>query len=263
MLRQNSDLISISFLALAAMLIALLAAQAGGALLVIQMILALPLVLILPGYAISAALFPQRSIGFADRLLLVAGLSIAATVITGIGLYLTHWGLTRLPWGLTLSAIVLVFSLAAGWRRRRDVTGSSQPLKLGLKPVQILQILLAVVTAGAAVRIASIEQPPAGILGYSSLWMVPASNSSLTPLKIGVSSQEFTPQSYNLQLSVDAQVVKEWQGINLNPGAKWETQADLTGDLSQVKVIEARLYRVDEPNIIYRWVVWRPVLPRE
>jgi hypothetical protein len=55
-------------------------------------ILTLPLVLVLPGYAVTAALFPNRSLGVPERLVFSLGLSVAIVVLGGLLLNVTPFG---------------------------------------------------------------------------------------------------------------------------------------------------------------------------
>jgi hypothetical protein len=49
--------------------------------------LAAPISLVLPGYAIAAALFPGRSLEAVERWLLSGSLSVASTMLVGVGLH--------------------------------------------------------------------------------------------------------------------------------------------------------------------------------
>ncbi len=61
-------------------------------------LLALPLVFILPGYALTAALFPRGGLGLAETLTSSIGLSLAAVIVGGVILNLTPEGLTSIAW---------------------------------------------------------------------------------------------------------------------------------------------------------------------
>jgi uncharacterized membrane protein len=84
----------------------------------IPMIFALPVILIIPGYCLLAALFPRSDdIGLSERIALSIGLSIAILALIALGLYFTSIGIQL---GLTLLAVSLitwVMILVAHYRR--------------------------------------------------------------------------------------------------------------------------------------------------
>ena len=64
---------------------------------VLRIILGLPFILFLPGYTLTAALFPRRTdLGSIERVALSFGLSIAVVPLIGLILNYTPWGI-RLP----------------------------------------------------------------------------------------------------------------------------------------------------------------------
>src|SRR5262245_6072946 len=100
MIRKSSDLILIIFLTLVAAAVILSGAQN-----VIRVMFALPLVFIYPGYTVVAAMFSQSAFRFETHLVFAIALSIALTVLTGLALNFTPWGLQTVTWLLVLMAI--------------------------------------------------------------------------------------------------------------------------------------------------------------
>src|SRR6266516_7404066 len=86
---KNLDLIVTMTIATLNVLWALLASHIP----VIGIILALPLVFVLPGYTLTAALFHNRSLGVPARLLFSFGLSLAIDILGGLILNLLPTGL--------------------------------------------------------------------------------------------------------------------------------------------------------------------------
>src|SRR5258708_19924598 len=70
-------------------------------------ILTLPLVLVLPGYALTAALLPNRSLGVAERLMFSLGLSLAVVILGGLALNWTPFGLRAISWAVLLAGLTL------------------------------------------------------------------------------------------------------------------------------------------------------------
>src|ERR1017187_10308055 len=105
----------------------------------VGIILALPLVLILPGYMLTQTLFgkpsptlvpssnlilqPRLKIGqqinAADKIVLSLGLSMAIDVVVGFALNILPIGLQGLSWILSLGIITTVFALLVMFLRRK------------------------------------------------------------------------------------------------------------------------------------------------
>jgi len=84
----------------------------------IRVLLALPLVLFIPGYALIAALFPtDEDLDLIERIALSFGLSIAVVPLIGLGLNYTPWGIRLDPIVLSLSLFTIIMVLIAQGRR--------------------------------------------------------------------------------------------------------------------------------------------------
>lgn len=101
--------------------------------------LALPFLLLAPGYALVAALFPERSRTYTvakgedatreeevsegldplERIGLSLGLSLAVVPLLGLGLNFTPWGIRLVPILVAVTGFVLLASAAAWFRRER------------------------------------------------------------------------------------------------------------------------------------------------
>ena len=112
-----SDLLVINILAL--LLIVIIAFCPSN---VLRIVLGLPFVLFFSGYALVAALFPKKGdLSGIERVALSFGLSIAVTVLIGLILNYTPWGIALYPILLSLTVFILVTSAIAYYRRRRLV----------------------------------------------------------------------------------------------------------------------------------------------
>lgn len=84
----------------------------------IRVLLALPLVLFIPGYALIAALFPtDEDLDLIERIALSFGLSIAVVPLIGLGLNYTPWGIRLDPIVISLSLFTIIMVLIAQGRR--------------------------------------------------------------------------------------------------------------------------------------------------
>src|SRR5258708_6038085 len=93
---------------------------------VIGIILALPLVFVLPGYALTEALFHKRSLDASRRLLFSLGLSLEIAVVSGLILNLLPVGLQAVSWAALLGLLTVVFSLLAAYLRRGTLVNVTQ-----------------------------------------------------------------------------------------------------------------------------------------
>ncbi len=256
MQRQSNDLFAVMVVAvLSAMLAVVL--PAGS---IVRLIFALPLVFFLPGYAITAALLPLRSFGNAERLLFSLGVSVAATALGGLILNLTAWGLQTSTWAVALAMIVLLASAIAWLRRKPEGATTAVQIErhFNLRFRDGLFAGLAVLVMGAAVGLTRLPVSPNGVTGYTQLWMIPANPGNSNVFYLGIKSAEFTETRYRLRVSVGDQVVQEWPALGLKPGETWETAIRLLGDQFGTGSIVAYLYKLDDPETIYRHVrLWR------
>ena len=91
----------------------------------VRIILGLPLVLFLQGYALIAALFPRKDdLDGIERVALSFGLSIAITPLLGLALNYTPFGIRLAPVFTVLSVFTISLAICAYVRRRRITEGS-------------------------------------------------------------------------------------------------------------------------------------------
>ena len=84
----------------------------------IRIILGLPLVLFLPGYALIAVLFPRKDdLDAIERIALSFGLSIAITPLLGLALNYTPFGIRSSPVLILLSVFTISLAICAFIRR--------------------------------------------------------------------------------------------------------------------------------------------------
>ncbi len=114
-MRGNADLIAGAIWSLAASAAALSGLDSGAA----RVSLGLPFVLFWPGYSLVAALFPApERLHVSQRLATAVGLSIAITVVVGLALNYSPWGVRLVSIVSSLIVVVLLGVGTAGLRRR-------------------------------------------------------------------------------------------------------------------------------------------------
>ncbi len=256
MRRQSIDLFAVMVIAgLSAVLAMVMPADS-----IVRLICALPLVFFLPGYAITAALLPLRSFGNAERLLFSLGLSVAATALSGLILNLTPWGLQTSTWAITLAVIVLLASAISWLRSKPDATITAVKIEryFKLRFRDGLLVGLAVLVMGTAFGLTRLPVAPHDVVGYTQLWMIPANPGNSNDFRLGLNSAEFTETRYRLRVSIGDQEVQVWPELSLKPGETWETEIRLQSDQFGSGPIVADLYKLDDPETLYRHVkLWR------
>lgn len=94
------------------------------------------LALVLPGYALSAAVFRMRSVRTAERAALTLGISLSVAVLGGLVLDALPGGLETQTWLFLLGGVSVTASVIALWRRTRHATAmrilESRPIELTL-----------------------------------------------------------------------------------------------------------------------------------
>jgi uncharacterized membrane protein len=224
----------------------------------LRVILALPLVLVLPGYALAAAIFPKQRLGAPERLLFSVGLSLAVAVLGGLVLNMTPWGLFSGSWAVLLGAITLGASIVALVRWREPLLVAVGQSRTGLRAYEVLLISLAALVAVAGLRLVRTPVSPQGFQGYTVLSILPADENARDAVRLGVSSNEFAATSYRLQVKLNDTILREWPAIALAPGEQWETTVVLPTAQAQDERVEALLYRSDAPDMVYRrGLLWR------
>jgi hypothetical protein len=162
--RAPIDLLAVAVLALVGALAAWVDAP-----LLLQLPLALPLVLLLPGYAIGAITHPGigvdepgrkpiRALATADRLILSVVLSLAASILTGIVLNFTPLGLTVQTTSAALAGLAILAAALALVVRLADTPADRRPSfgwtwrtpswHEGLSLVALAAALIVLATAG-------------------------------------------------------------------------------------------------------------------
>lgn len=222
----------------------------------------IPLALLLPGYALLAATLPQSTLDKAERLLLSFGLSLVVTILGGLLLNWTPWGLEGLSWAIWLGGVTLVACLAALLRRaaslpqpalRRPRLSLRQLAGLGLAG---LVVMAAAVVTYRAVALASDYAAAYPAVDVVQLWAVPESAGDKHSLRLGVANLTNAPATYRLRLQQASRVLQEWPAITLLPGQEWGTRLVLPADLSSALPLDALLYRQNAPIAYRRAQIW-------
>jgi uncharacterized membrane protein len=211
--------------------------------------LAVALVAVLPGYAITRAV-RLRGAGLPAHLLLSLGMSMAITGLSGFVLNWTPWGLQAHSWAVLLSGITVVAAIIALLRHdaRTISPATPRPQRMWRAPQTALLVmaLCVVVAAGTVSYLGATHQPRKG---FTQLWMVPEQSVGANAFRLGVRSEEMNATRYRLDLSIEGRVVQEFSVPVLQPEKQWQTVVVLPDG---AQAVDASLYKVDEPDQVYR-----------
>ena len=214
--------------------------------------LGLPLVALLPGYALSRIVFGAR-LKADQRLVVSLALSLALDAFGGIGLSLSPWGITSRSWAIGLSTSTLLFALFAASvgpvvPRRQVRWHASRPAAL----TALVALLCAFVVTAAIAASRQPSDPPPWASGYTLLWLLPKASGQV---EVGVQSGEFSPHSYRVVIMIRNQPTMRWDTGTIRPAGKW---ARLTRVPRSTR-IDAYLYRLGDGERPYRHVYLNPV----
>lgn len=238
------------------LIVALTLVCAAGSLIVplgaVRVIFAVPLTLILPGYAIAAAAFGSRLPAWPERLPLTLGVSLACLALSSLVLNFVPGGIHGFSWTLLLVLVVLG-SCAAAARRRGRVRHEPPPLSK-LKPSRATAILgvgtLALVAAALILAQATFDT--GRVAGYTQLWIAPP-KATPAPTRIGITSEQQQTRNYRLVVEVEGQTRPLVETFELRPSATRLVTIP-SGSADSPVGVEAKLYLRSRPEKVYRRV---------
>jgi len=223
---------------------------------VVGIILALPLVLLLPGYTLTEMLFPKRPFGASQRLTLSLGLSLAITILSGFILNLLPQGLGSLSWAGFLGLLTGSFSLVAGYRRRVLTLDSVQPSRLRLTSHDGILFGLASLVLVLAVVYSALATAYQPYKAFTQFWMLPSAQTGKScVVRLGAHSFETTRVTYRITMTINGAQLATWSPVTLAPQQEWDQVVTLKPVATKNKsYVEARLYRSDQPESVYQRV---------
>jgi len=236
---------------------ALSAVLAGGSEPTIRAVLTLPLVLVLPGYALTAATFSESSLAVTERLLFSVGASITLAVTAGFVLNWTPWGMSPVSWAALLAGITVIASAVALVRRRKRP--AIAPRWAAIRPTA-LQLVVGIAAVGLtawAIVVARAGVADQYVVGFTQLWMVPLEYPDPPGVYLGFRNEEDGPHAYRLRVEAGDVVLWDWTSITVDTGEGWDKVAFLPPGWDSPAPLEAKLYRDDDQEEPYRQaIVW-------
>lgn len=218
---------------------------------------ALPLCLVLPGYAITAAAFARRRLSRAQIALFSVALSLCALALGALALnYLG--GLHSLTWALYLLVLVVALCRLAATRRVRPSGPPVRPRIPGVPPIRALIYATGLLAAVAAVAAAFVSLPAKNALGFTELWIDTEARQATTLIQVGVRSQEQAAGSYFIRVRVGDEEEPVIRLLDLSPAETRVVRLAVPTPALRTRVT-ASLFRQSDPEAVYRRVyTWIP-----
>ena len=225
----------------------------------IALVFAVPLALILPGYAITAAAFAGRRLAWPQFLLLSIALSLAVLVLGSLLLNYVG-GIHPLSWAILLVLVVLAACRAAALRRGKAGKGPRWP-RPRLRGLEVAMVLGGAAAAAVALGLSSSSVPVKDAIGYTQLWVLPEPGSGGREVQVGVRSQQQASTDYDLRVRIGRHALAR-RSFRLAPGETHLVKLRAPpGSEGTVPVI-ATLLRHNRPFSVYRRVKGSLVAPR-
>ncbi len=220
---------------------------------VLRVVLALPLIFVLPGYTLSEALFHKRSLNASERFLFSLGLSLAIDILGGLFLNILWVGLQETSWVALLGVLTLIFSLLAANLRRRTPMGRVRQLSVHLAtyPGTLFGLAIAVAIVSIVYAVFGAAHQP--YTGFTQLWILPeVSNGKNCAVRLGIKSFESSSVTYRLTVTGNEASVATWPSVSLASQEEWVRLVSITPGTAKNIVVEAHLYRLNKPEVVYR-----------
>ena len=257
-MRDNADLKRMALLGIVGAVVAVVVPWELA-----RIFFALPLALFLPGYAIVAAAFARAPVNRPQELTMAVAVSLAVLALGGLLLTYVPGGITTASWAIFLLAVILVACRAAALRRRQSGGEESsrptgRPALRGLRGPDVAVAAAAVALVVGALVLAFTPLSAEKATGYTALWMLPGTGDQSGRLLVGVQSSQHGPLRYRLE--VHAPRLGREVEFALAPGEERVASLRLPPPSRAKERVEATLYRLDRPTVVYRKVaLWLPI----
>lgn len=216
----------------------------------VRAVVVAPLVLVLPGYALAAAIFPPDEIDGGTRVVLVVIFSMAVLALGGLVLQ------AAIPLGAAVYAVLLALATigcSAVAMRRRALRPIPVELSMPSLPslpgyASMAGLLAAILIAGGAIAIATAGQHrQLERERFTALWILPKGSGKDFSARIGVTSHEAKRLRFGLRASQGGRALGHWS-LTLAPGGEWRAALPASAIVGHKPVVatlsrEGRIYR--------------------
>jgi uncharacterized membrane protein len=243
-LRRSRDLVVVAALTLVSLV--LIAIPVDG---LVKQVMLIPFVLILPGYALAAAMFPPGRLPDGERFVYSIVLSVGVGALGGL-VWQAPFPLGKAAW-TAIFAVAILAGCVVAWRRRQALdqgragsradgarAGGPKLPKVDL-PTAVAFLLAAAIAAVAIAVAADGQREARAESHFTSLWIVPGETRGTA--EVGIENHQGAVHEYRLEVNDGATTVQSWKG-RLGARGKKLVVVETAGDLSAGRLI-ASLYR--------------------
>jgi len=244
---------------------------------ILRIILGLPLVLLFPGYALVEAIFHRKSsMDRIERAALSFVFSVAVTIILGLILNYTVWGITVYSMLVSVAMFILITSIIA-WFRQWKLPESEESIiyvdfaswsKQNLLSKTMSIILVTVTLSTIGILIYKFTKPNTSdrFTEFYILNSAGEANDYPTEITLGYAGQvdlviineEQKLTTYKVQIEVNGLPNGTFGPINLEPGEKSDSEISFTPTTSgEHQEVEFNLYEngQNESNLnLHLWI---------
>jgi hypothetical protein len=241
------------------LLVAAMAVAAAGACVLLpgpdeaRLAVALPLLLVLPGYAFASAVFPAGSLDRVQLALLAVGLSLALSVVGATELAGVR-GLGTTSLAILLAAVTVLASFVAHLRLARrapDVPADAGPRpRRRARPAAIVLGAAAAVVLVAAIALARTPMPVPDDRGYTMMSLT-RDPEDVARVLLQIESQEAQAREFRLEVRVSGRVTID-RPLRIAPGERIELPVDASPVGTSGRI--AASLSAGSPPLVYRRV---------
>jgi len=230
----------------------------------LRVVLALPFVLVFPGYTLLSALFPrQGDLDTFRRIAFSIGLGVVILPILGLGLNYTPWGIAPLPVLVATSLFLLVTSAIGWYRQQRLPEGARIRFTAGIPfsawrdaggtgRVLAIFLLVAVLTAAGSLGYAVTGPGPGdrytefyvmGSGGEATDYPRETSAGQAVYVTLAIVNHEHEPTGYRVDIVTGGETIRSLTTGTLDHNQEWQAQAGFVLDEpGENQKVEFRLY---------------------
>lgn len=256
------DLVVVMALALLALAAGVLWSESA-----VSALLGALLVLVLPGYAVFAALTAGREQGGpsfarepAEIALFALVLTTAAVVVGSLLLNILPWGMTAGSWRAFLALLSIGLGAYAVMMRLRNPTPIARPQLPNIFDTpsatrDVLLLAFAMIVIGLALGLGGVGAAARPRAPFTQLWATPRADGST--VEVGIRNEEGRPVTYRLIATTGDILLADEANIRLDEGEDRRFQLPLAIQGAPAG-IDILLYRDDAPHRVYRSVRIEP-----
>jgi uncharacterized membrane protein len=250
----------------------------------IRTILGLPFVLLLPGYLLTAVLFPKADdLEGLDRAVLSVGLSIIIVPLIGLLQNYLPSGISLLPMMFSLTVFNIILAVL-GWRRRKKLPEEKRfvlTLQVKLikwveksKGTKFIDVSLLITGLCLLVTVFYLLVSPkigasftefyiTGQNGVAAGYQEQLQVGEYGVVRAGVINNEQQKAVYEIEIRVDGELIQTIEPISLNHLEKWENTLNFKANKPKDAVkVEFLLFKDNQNTTPYRQLkLWVKVEP--